>query len=127
LAVVVIGLACGTCKFTSAVIGCLATVGIMFYFWGSAFGTRHRYDLIVNIQWMRPAGELGELRQLLNRHSRCAHIASQRTNEGSPGLALSYRLLMRDPARSQELIDELRSLDGVAKVTSVYAGDESEM
>ena len=30
LAVIVIGLACGTCKFTSAVIGCLATVGIMF-------------------------------------------------------------------------------------------------
>ncbi len=127
LAVIVIGLACGTCKFTSAVIGCLATIGIMFYFWGSAFGTRQRYDLIVNIQWVRPAGELGELWQLLTRHSRRTQIASQRANEGSPGVALSYRLLMRDPARSQELIEELRSLDGVAKVTSAYAGDESEM
>src|SRR6266705_2434496 len=55
LAVIVIGLACGTLKFTSAVIGCLATAAIMIYFWATAFGTRYRYDLIVNIQWLRPA------------------------------------------------------------------------
>src|SRR6266516_3165510 len=54
LAVIVIGLACGTLKFTSAVIGCAATATIMFYLWGTAFGTRYRYDLIVNIQWLRP-------------------------------------------------------------------------
>src|SRR5438270_7427408 len=63
LAVIVIGLACGTMKFTSAVIGTLATAGIMFYFWATAFGTRHRYDFIINLQWMRPAAELAELRQ----------------------------------------------------------------
>src|SRR5215510_1639307 len=41
LAVIAIGLACGTLKFTSAIIGCLATAGIMFYFWATGFGTRH--------------------------------------------------------------------------------------
>ena len=127
LAVIVIGLACGTSKFTSAVIGCLATAGIMFYFWATAFGTRHRYDLIVNVQWIRPAAELGELRQLLTRHSRHTQFASQRSNEGAPGIDLSYRLLLRDPARSQELMDELHALQGVARVSSVHAGDESEM
>src|SRR5205814_3652692 len=65
LAVIVIGLACGTMKFTSAVIGAVATAAIMLYFWGTAFGTRHRYDLIVNIHWVRSASELSELRQLL--------------------------------------------------------------
>src|SRR6266536_1716739 len=55
LAVIVIGLACGTMKFTSAVLGCLATAGIMFYFWATGFGTRQRYDLILNVQWVRPA------------------------------------------------------------------------
>ena len=127
LAVIVIGLACGTSKFTSAVIGCLATAGIMFYFWASAFGTRHRYDLIVNIQWVRPATDLGELRQLLTRHSRHTQVASQRSNEAATGIDLSYRLLLRDPARSRELLEELRALNGVSKVSSVYAGDESEL
>ncbi|HEX4644743.1 MAG TPA: DUF4956 domain-containing protein, partial [Verrucomicrobiae bacterium] len=65
LAVIVIGLACGTLKFASAVLGCLVLGGIMIYFWATSFGTRHRYNLILNIQWVRPAGELIELRQLL--------------------------------------------------------------
>jgi len=127
LAVIVIGLACGTLKFTSAVIGCLATAAIMIYLWATAFGTRYRYDLIVNIQWLRPAGELVELRQVLRRHSRNAQCASQRSNEGYQGVDLSYRLLLRDPARVDEFLEELRSLKGVARVSSLHAGDESEM
>jgi hypothetical protein len=127
LAVIVIGLACGTLKFTSAIIGCLATIAIMLYFWASAFGTRQRYDLILNLQWTRPAGEMPELLQLLNRHARSVLCASQRSSEGYAGVDLSYRLLLRDPARSHELMDELKSLSGVARATSLSAGDESEL
>jgi hypothetical protein len=127
LAVIVIGLACGTAKFTSAIIGCLATLAIMFYFWATAFGVRHRYNLILNIHWVRSAVELGDLRRLLQRHSRALQCASQRSNEGYPGVDLSYRLLLRDPARSQELLDELKTLNGVARVSSLSAGDESEL
>jgi len=127
LAVIVIGLACGTLKFTSAVIGCLITAALMFYFWATRFGSRHRYDLIVNVQWVRSAAELTDLGQVFQRHSREARCASQRSSEGYPGIDLSYRLLLRDPARSNELMDELRSLKGVARVSSLQAGDESEI
>ena len=127
LAVIVIGLACGTMKFTSAILGCLATLAIMFYFWLTAFGTRQRFDLILNIHWVRPAAELDDLRQLLRRHSRALHCASQRTSDGFAGVDLSYRLLLRDPARTQELMDELSALHGVAKASSLHAGDESEL
>jgi hypothetical protein len=127
LAVIVIGLACGTAKFTSAIIGCLAILAIMLYFWTTAFGTRHRYDLILNIQWVRPATELAQLLQLLHRYSRSLQCASQRSNEGQRGIDVSYRLLLRDPARAHELMDEVRALEGVAKASSVNAGDESEL
>ncbi len=127
LGVIVIGLACGTLKFTSAVIGCLAISGIMLYFWATSFGTRYRYDLIVNLQWVRPAGDLEELRQLLRRHSRTTECASRRSNEGYEGIDLSYRLLLRDPDRTEELIQELRALKGVARLSSLHAGDESEI
>ena len=127
LAVIVIGLGCGTSKFASAIIGCLATVAMMFYFWATSFGTRHRYDLILNIQWLRPAAELDQLRQLLRRHSRTVQCASQRSSEGYSGIDLSYRLLLRDPARDHELMDELRGFQGVARVSSVSAADESEL
>jgi uncharacterized membrane protein YhiD involved in acid resistance len=123
----VIGLACGTMKFTSAIIGTLATIAIMLYLWGTSFGTRHRYDLIVNIQWVRPSAELEELKRLLWRHSRNTQFASQRFSEAQQAIDLSYRLLLRDPARSQELMQELKALQGVAKVSSVQVGDESEV
>ncbi len=127
LAVIVIGLACGTLKFTSAVIGCVATVAIMAYFRVTESGARQRYDLIVNVQWVRSASELAELAQLLRRHSRTVQCASQRSNEGYPGLDLSYRLLLRDPARIGDLLAELRALNGVARVSSLHAFDESEL
>ena len=127
LAAIVIGLACGTSKFTSAVIGCLFTLALMFYFWFTAFGTRHRYDVILNIQWVRPAADLEDLRRVLRRHSRAVQCASQRSSEGYEGIGLSYRVLLRDPARSPELVDELKALAGVARVSSLSAGEESEL
>jgi hypothetical protein len=127
LAVVVIGLACGTQKFATAVVGCIFTALIMLYFWSSSFGMRHRYDVIINLHWSRPLGELPDLSQLLHRHSRKARCASQRSNEGYAGTDLSYRLLLRDPTRAEDLLTELRSLKGVSRVTSLQAEDESEI
>lgn len=127
LAVIVVGLACGTAKFSSALIGTAATIAVMTYFWATAFGTRQRYDLIVNIQWLRPAGELPALVGVLSRHSRSSQCASQRASEGYQAIDLSYRLLLRDPARCNELLDDLRHLEGVARVSSMQASDESEL
>ena len=127
LAVVVIGLACGTQKFATAVIGCVFTIAIMLYFWFTSFGIRHRYDIIVNLHWSRSLGELPDLGHLLRRHSRKARCASQRSNEGYAGTDLSYRLLLRDPTRVEDLLTELRSLKGVSRVTSLQAEEESEI
>jgi hypothetical protein len=127
LAVIVVGLGCGTGKFSSAILGCLATVGLMVYFWATGFGTRHRYDLILNIHWLRPSEELQDLRQLLARHSRHIQLASQHSAESGEGLMLSYRLLLRDPARTYELINEVKSCEGVARASSLLASDESEL
>jgi hypothetical protein len=64
---------------------------------------------------------------LLRRHTRRAQCASQRSNEGYAGIDLSYRVLLRDAERTNELLDELRALKGVARLSSLHAGDESEM
>jgi hypothetical protein len=127
LAVVVIGLACGTQKFTSALIGSAFTVTLMLYFWYTGFGTRHRYDLIVNLHWSRPLSDLPDLNALMRRHSRKSHCASQRSGEGAPGADLSYHLLLRDPQRLDELLAELRAVNGVSRLTSLQAEDESEL
>jgi hypothetical protein len=127
LTVIVIGMASGTFKFASAVVGCLLICSIMLYLWFTSFGTRHRYDLIVNLHWGRPATELPELRGTLSRHSRKTILASQRSHEGYEGADLSYRLLLRDPDRMDELLADLRGIQGVSRVTGLRAEEESEV
>jgi hypothetical protein len=127
LAGLVIGMACGTQRFPVAVMVILVVAAIMFYFWVTSFGSRHRYDLIVNINWTRELADLPDLRELLGRHSRRTHCASQRSGEAYGGTDLSYRLLLRDPNRTDLLLRELKELPGVARVTSLQAEDESEV
>jgi hypothetical protein len=127
LSTIVIGLAVGTQKFTTAVTGTLVMSLVFVYLWFTSFGTRHRYDVIVNLDWTRPVSALPELEQLLNRHASRVVKASHRTQDGRDGAFVSYRLLLRDPAQSELMSDELRKFDGVRGLSTMNAEDESEI
>jgi hypothetical protein len=120
-------MACGTLKFATAVAGCLMICLIMFYIRLTSFGTRHRYDTILNLHWERPAPEIGALNETMGRHTRRSRCVSERTAEGSSGMDFSYRLLLRDPSRLEDLLAELREMDGVSRVTGLKAEAESEV
>lgn len=123
----VIGMATGTQKFASAVVGCAFVSATMIYLWFSSFGTRQHYDLILNLHWSRSPAELGELDRVLKRHSWKLFLASHRALEDEPGADLSYRLLLRNTERAGELLAELRNLAGVSNLTAMPAEDESEI
>jgi len=127
LSVIVIGMGCGTYKYSTAAIGCALVAVIMFYLWYTSLGTRHRYDYILNVSWTRPMNESEPLLAVLARHSRKMLCASQRIDSPESGAHLSYRLLLRDPARAEELVQEIRGLQGAQHVSGVVAEDESEM
>ncbi len=127
LAVIILGTGCGTQKFSSSVVGAIALSGLFIFLWMTASGTRHRFDLILNLRWTRPASELPAVGQLLQRHSLRVHVANQHFGKGNEAANLSYRVLLRDPARAAELLTELAELPGVDRVSSVQAADESEI
>ncbi len=127
LASITIGMATGTKKYTTAVVGTAVFALLMMYLHFTQFGARHRYDLVLNLHWGRPLGELRDLLMLLDRHARRAVVASQRSNIGYEGTDLSYRLLLRDSNRVDELLSELKSFPGVTRVTSLKAEEESEV
>ncbi len=127
LTVIVIGMASGSQKFASAIIGCALMALALVYLWFSSFGSRHRYDVIVNLHWSRSMKEVVDLKRILDRHSWKSHLASQRSHEGYEGTDLSYRLLLRDTNRVEDLLGELRQITGVSRVTSMLAEDESEL
>lgn len=127
LCALVLGMAAGTQKYALAVIGCSATAAIMFFLWWTEFGTRQRYDLILNLHWDLPLGELSPVVEVLRRHGDRVYCAGRRTAATGAGTDLSYRLLLRDPRRADELIQELERTTGVSRVVSLPAEDETEV
>ena len=89
LSVIVIGMACGTLKFATAIAGCMMICLIMFYIRLTSFGTRHRYDTILNLHWERPAPEIRALDDIFGRHTRRSRCVSERTVDGSSGVDFS--------------------------------------
>jgi hypothetical protein len=127
LSVIVLGMACGTGRFSTAVIGSATIIGVLLALWYISFGSRHRFDLILNLRWAGSPRELSPLTQLLDRHSLRTHCASQRSSNSGEGTDLSYRVLLRDPGRAEDLLEELRDLDGVTRLTSMKSENESEV
>jgi hypothetical protein len=127
LTVIVVGMACGTQKYSTALVGSVLVLLVFLYLWYTGFGARHRYDLILNLHWDKPISEMPVLAALLDRHSMKTECASQRSHEDQLGADLSYRLLLRDTSRVQELLSELKGLTGVSRVSSLKAEDESEL
>lgn len=127
LSLIVVGMACGTQKFTTALIGTLIAAMVLIYIWYTNFGARQRYDLILNLNWDRPLSALDNLEQFFKKHALKAHLASQNTSSDGSATQLSYRLLLRDPKRTQELIDEIDQISGVSKVSSMATENELEV
>jgi len=127
LMVIVLGMAAGTMKFSTAIIGTLVLCGLMLYLWITGFGTRHRYDMILNFHWAGPHPERSKLEELLNHYALKAVCASERTHEGFAGSDLSYRLLLKNPRTMPSLLQDLQGFPGVSRVTGLKAEEESEV
>jgi hypothetical protein len=127
LTVLAVGMGCGTQRFSVVVIATVTLIIVLFYLWYTAYGTRHRYDVIVNFHWTRPLVDMAWYVRVLNRHARDLHCATQRSMGGDSGTDFSYRLLLRDPDRTDELITELNAVEGMTNVTIFKAQEESEL
>lgn len=122
---IVQGMAVGSLHFSTSLIGCLAVALLFLYLRVTSFGGRHRYDVIVSLQTLNDA-TVAQLRQILRRHCDRIQLASQR-DLANQARDLSYRLMLRDPSRSGELLSELESADGIAHVSLYHREDESEV
>jgi hypothetical protein len=114
---IVEGMAVGTQRFSTAIMGCLAIALVFLYM---------RFDVILSVQWTDGLDSIARLKSVLHRHSVRTQLASQRDLDDN-NLDLSYRLQLRDPSRSRELLSELRDTPGIARVSLYHREDESEV
>ena len=122
---VIEGVAAGTQRLSIGIIGAIVVAAVFAYIRLTGFGGRHRYDVVLSIQWSGN-GTTGVLRDIFRRHALRAQLASQHDIDAAR-VDLSYRLLLRDPTRARELVSELEQLNGVDRVALFHRTDEAEV
>jgi len=91
------------------------------------FGVRSRYDAVLTLRITGDvAARLPALKTILKRHATRLNLASERRSTAE-GTDLSYRLLLRDTARSSELQSELAGTEGLQNVSVYLHEDEAEI
>jgi hypothetical protein len=122
---IVEGVACGTQRFTIGIVGGLVIAAVFIYIRLTSFGARHRYDVVISLQWTGN-GSTSVLQRVFKRHALRAQLASQHDIDESH-VDLSYRLLLRNPSRARELVSDLETTKGVERVTLFHRTDEAEI
>jgi hypothetical protein len=121
------GVCIGTMRFSTGLLGALGVGAVFLYLRLTSFGTRHRYDAVVTL---RVTGDLlangRNLRQVMGCHAKNAQLINERrANDG--GVDMAYRVLLRDPARVDELQVALVQAEGLANVAVFMHADEAEI
>jgi len=125
--VIMEGLAIGTTRFSTAAISAVGIGAAFLLLRLMNFGVRNRYDAILSLRITGDvAARMPILKNILKRHSTRLNLASERRST-TDGTDLSYRLLLRDTARSNELQAELAKMEGLQNVSVYLHEDEAEI
>mgnify|MGYP005854680811 CR=1 FL=1 len=100
------GLAVGTMRYSTALIAAMGVGLVLAYLRVTSFGSRHR--------------------GILDAHCARAMLTSEQQTSPSSRVQ-SYRVLLRDPSRSQELRSLLEQTQGMSDVTLYLRVDEGEV
>jgi hypothetical protein len=124
---IVEGMAVGTFRYSTALTGAACVVLVLLYLWLTSFGVRHRFDAALSLSV--PEGLEGareRIEQILYRFTDRAVLTSERLG-GDARNILSYRVLLRDPARRAELRAALATAGDIRELSFYLQNDESEL
>jgi hypothetical protein len=121
------GLGVGTMRLSTSLIGALGVAAVLLYLRATAFGSRHRFDAVLSLQLSGDFGSMMvELKSILRQHCARTLLASQQ-RAAKDTANLSYRVLLRDPGRSNDLQKTLEDTEGISNVSLFLREDESEV
>jgi hypothetical protein len=124
---IVEGMSVGTFRYSTALVGAACVILVLFYLWLTEFGVRHRFDAALSVSVPVDSGAMREkIEQILHRFSDRTILTGERLSPDARSV-LSYRLLLRDPARRGELRSELATAGDVHELSFYLQDDESEV
>lgn len=122
----VIGMATGTGSIHLALLGTAAFTGLLLYLRWTHFGHLNMGDGFVRIHLDSSLCKRAAAQGILDRYCRSTHLVSQRFQESGHG-ELAYRLIMRDPDRADEMVGELKGVNGITHVTFVLHEEQAQV
>lgn len=123
---IVQGMGIGTLHFAESFCG-LAVIGmVMVYLWLSDFGNRNYFDAMLSIDLGHDSKSPQEiLSPILQRHaSRWKQTGNQHLTQS--GTSIAYKLLLRNPDRSDALRRELLTLSEIQQLSLFVNEDQAE-
>jgi len=123
----VVGLAVGSQRFLTAIVGTLVLVLVVVYLTATSFGTLGRYDGYLTLRFAATGAGRGASRPLIDRFCRAVKQISLRQSSEEAGAEMVYQIGLRDRTRGDELLRELRGLEGVTHVSLVLRSELSEV
>ena len=124
---IVEGMSVGTFHYSTAVVGTGCVTLVLVYLWFTEYGVRHRFDAALSVSVPVDSGATREkIEQILHRFSDRTVLTGERLSPDARQV-LSYRLLLRDPARRGELRADLSTAGDVQELSFYLQEDESEV
>jgi len=122
----IVGMACGTRVFHVAVLGTAVFNFLLLYLHWTSFGGRRTSDGFLRFNIQAGRTQLREVQELLHTYCRSTSLISQRFQESGAG-QIGYRIIMRDPTRGDELVQDLQQLAGISNLTFVLHEEQTEV
>jgi uncharacterized membrane protein YhiD involved in acid resistance len=107
----VVGMAVGTQRFLLAIVGTAVLILVVLFLDVTAFGTLGRFDGYLTLREAQRTN--GEAERVLRRYCREIKHVSSHHAAGSSVEEVVYEIGFRDRSRGNELLEELRRIDGV--------------
>lgn len=122
---IAIGMTTGTYNYLLALIGtaCFTVVVLVFHY--SNFAARHQFDGFLSFRVASHASQMASVQDLIDKHCLRSRILTQRSEPEA--VSYTMRLLMRDPRRAPDMVEELKQCTGISGVSLLLQEDESEV
>ncbi len=125
--VLVVGMSVGSQRHLTAIVGTIAMGLVVLYLNTTSFGTLGRYDGYLTCRLAGGGPDRGDMAEQLHRFCRAVKQVSTRQTGEETGAELVYQVGLRDRDRGNELLRELRKLEGVLHVSLVMRNELSEV
>jgi len=112
----VVGMAAGSHRYATAIMGTIILCLIILYLYFSDFGSHEPHNGFLRFSLRGPIGPEHPVARVLRRF--CGNftlISMQDTGFGGPA-EYAYQLMIRNTARNEELISELEKIEGMENI-----------